>query len=210
MEKEQAKYTLFQRILPFLIAGGITAGMLGLDYLGYIDIENMFGPTSTLTLTIFKGSPYEIDYANDLIPMLNSEWVEGMTRNGYTFYLESGKGFPPTGMILGTDGVLRGTPAIAGTNRFIICVKDVGGNSKCANAVLNVKEPGENGDDQLGYVCPATSWDTDTPCGTTQPGGARVSAIYVPLTCLCPSDTYDYESNFLISGEEYRTCVCIE
>lgn len=210
MEKdEKKKKSVIPRLLPFLLVAAIAVTMFGLDYFGYVDIENMFGPPLEWTMHIFKGSPYEIDYGTDLIPMLNSDWKEGMIRNGYTFYLESGKGFPPMGMILGPDGILRGTPTATGKNTFVVCVKDVGGNSKCVTAILIVEDQGDS------YVlpnneCPATSHETATPCGTNQTGGSGVSGVYVPLRCQCPSDTYDYNSNFVSNGVEYRTCVCLK
>lgn len=196
---------IIPKLIPIMFVTVIVAIMLALNYGGYIDLENLFGPPLDLTTHLIKNSPYEIDFAPELIPMLNPDWKG--ERNGYTFYLESGKGFPPMGMILGTDGIVRGTPTIVGRSTFVVCVKDVGGNSKCVNAIFIVEENEET------YVppisrCPSTSHETSTPCGTNQTGGAGVGGVYVPLDCPCPSDTYDYGYNVVIEDVQYKTCVC--
>lgn len=195
-----AKPKLVSKLIPFIIFGAAIAGVLVLDYADYIDIQDILTYTYEIKDHAIMNKPYAFDFASKLIPMLNPEW-DGSNRDGYTFYLGPNSGFPPMGLILGTNGLLIGTPTGWGTT-FVVCVKDVGGNEKCIKVHLTVDE-----EEEPSYVtpvgtCPATSHDTDTPCG----GG--VSGIYVPLSCLCPSDTYDYGSNFVIDDVEYRTCIC--
>lgn len=199
------KKDVIPKLVPIVFVVAVIFITLALDYTGYIDLENMFGPPLDLTTHLFKNTPYEIDFAPKLIPMLDPNW-NGI-RNGYTFYLQSGKGFPPMGMILGIDGIVRGKPTAIGRSTFVVCVKDVGGNSKCVNAIFIVEENNEN------YVlpgsrCPATSSETSTPCGSNQTRGASVSGVYVSSDCPCPSDTYDYGSDVEIDGVYYKTCVC--
>jgi hypothetical protein len=59
----------------------------------------------------------------------------------YTFLLESGTGFPPIGLILDVDGVLSGTPSVAGTTSFTVCAKDLAGFSDCKPTSLTVGTP---------------------------------------------------------------------
>jgi hypothetical protein len=47
-------------------------------------------------------------------------------------------GSPPLGMIFDLNGVLTGTPAIAGTYTFAVCVVDLVGNESCAAAAVTV------------------------------------------------------------------------
>lgn len=56
----------------------------------------------------------------------------------YHFQLETGGGFPPTGLILDVNGLLSGTPRIAGTSRFSACVVDTAGNNVCYETVMRI------------------------------------------------------------------------
>src|ERR1035437_4301245 len=74
------------------------------------------------------------DFAPILIPLLPSESTGGP----YSFYLGSGVGFPPMGLKLDMNGVLKGTPTGTGDSKFQVCVKDVGGRSACRTYVMSV------------------------------------------------------------------------
>ncbi|MBN1159624.1 MAG: hypothetical protein JXA43_00095 [Candidatus Diapherotrites archaeon] len=67
---------------------------------------------------------------------------EGMNPSGgsppYTFYLGSGVGFPPMGLVMDPHGLLSGTPSAEGTKNFEVCVKDLGGNQDCKRVSLKV------------------------------------------------------------------------
>ncbi len=56
----------------------------------------------------------------------------------YHFQLGSGVGFPPHNVVLDANGLLSGTPDIAGTSNFSICVVDTAGQSVCGNTVMKV------------------------------------------------------------------------
>ena len=129
------------------------------------------------------------------------------TGSGYTFYLGSGTGFPPMGLILGIDGILRGTPTGKGSN-FEVCVKDVGGNSVCRTFHLKVNSEcittiittttTNNGN------CPTTS---NPPCHSIQ-NGVAVSGVIVPASCNCPSDTTYAGMDNTAPGGPYKICTC--
>jgi hypothetical protein len=56
----------------------------------------------------------------------------------YHFVLDSGVGFPPMGMSVDKDGILRGSPRGAGTSRFRVCAVDLSGSQSCQNVEINV------------------------------------------------------------------------
>ena len=60
--------------------------------------------------------------------------------NPYHFQLESGSGFPPIGLVLHPNGLLDGTPGIAGEKTFTVCAVDLGGHQCCVQVSLNVLE----------------------------------------------------------------------
>ncbi len=96
--------------------------------MGYSDIKSgKYDSTSTLAFDALPvGIPIRYDSAPKLIPLL-----ETGSSAPYSFYLDSGVGFPPMGVTLDINGVLKGTPTGTGTSRFRVCVKDVGGRSAC-------------------------------------------------------------------------------
>jgi hypothetical protein len=196
---------IIPKLIPLLVVGAIVATMLGLDYTGYIDIENTFDFPLEIKDHAIMNKPYAFDFAPKLIPMLNPAW--NGERNGYTFYLDSVTGFPPMGLILGANGILSGITK-GRSSTFIVCVKNIAGESKCAKVHLTVDEEEENKDVSPIYNCPLTSHDISTPCGSIQTGGAGVSGIYVRVDCTCPSDTIDSETIVQSEGESYRTCIC--
>ncbi|MBS3055068.1 MAG: hypothetical protein J4452_01080 [Candidatus Aenigmarchaeota archaeon] len=206
-KKPTSKKPTLVVVLPFIIIGAIFAVFV-LDQTGYIDIPFVDIPNFMDVVLEMKseaciGVPYAgFDFAPGLIPLLNPDW--NGVRSGYTFYLGSGKGFPPMGLILGIDGMLRGTPTGAGDN-FEVCVKDVGGNSICRLVHLEVKSG-----------CTTTTTTTSTgkcptvlnpPCRSTQ-GGVGVSGGIVPASCNCPSGTTYAGMDNMAPGGPYKICTC--
>ena len=121
----------------------------------------------------------------------------------YTFYLGSGVGFPPMGLVLGIDGVLKGTPTAKGTSKFQVCVKDVGGRSTCRTYSLTVNSastPKKNSNS----TCPTKS---NPPCRSVE-NGVGVSGVVVPGSCDCPSDTDFAQMDNITAGGPYKICTC--
>lgn len=201
------KPKVIPKMIPLLVVAIAIAATVALDYTGHINIENLFDFPLEIKEHAIRNVPYAFDFAPKLLPMLNQNWSIGDVRNGYTFYLDSGKGFPPMGLILGTDGILKGTPT-GRSSTFVVCVRDIGANSKCIKVHLTVDEKEEPTYVLPNHKCPATSYETSTPCGSNQTGGAGVGGIYVSIDCLCPSDTVDYGANVVAEGVQYKTCIC--
>ena len=59
----------------------------------------------------------------------------------YHFQLESGSGFPPLGLTLYPNGLLKGTPTAAAQRTFTVCAVDLGGHQCCIQTTLTVLEP---------------------------------------------------------------------
>ena len=57
----------------------------------------------------------------------------------YTFHLQAGKGFPPFGLILNTNGILKGVPTAEGERNFEVCVKDLDGDQDCGTTSITVE-----------------------------------------------------------------------
>lgn len=66
----------------------------------------------------------------------------------YSFSLGSGVGFPPMGLILNVNGLLSGTPKVAGTYKFEVSVKDLDGNQASGMVSLIVNPAPKNGSDK--------------------------------------------------------------
>jgi len=62
----------------------------------------------------------------------------------YHFQLDTLGGFPPLGMFLNLNGLLTGTPTVAGTSNFRVCAVDLSGTSVCQPVSLTVN-PGLTG-----------------------------------------------------------------
>jgi hypothetical protein len=62
----------------------------------------------------------------------------------YHFQLDSGSGFPPFGLTLYPNGLLMGTPTIAGEKIFTVCAVDQGAHQRCVQTALNVIEQAIN------------------------------------------------------------------
>ena len=187
------------RLLPFFIIIGILA-VVALSQTGYIKLPhiNLFGQSDVYKIkpdaTVGVHSSYEF---SELISLLGPE--SSASPAIYTYYLGSGVGFPPMGLILGIDGVLKGTPTVAGTSKFQVCVKDVGGRSTCRTYSLTV-----NPAVKKSSTCPTTS---NPPCRSVQ-NGVGVSAVIVPASCNCPSDTNFAQMDNITAGGPYKICTC--
>jgi hypothetical protein len=86
-----------------------------------------------------KGQPFRHDYSKELTALL------GPDSSGCpcSFNLDTMGGFPPMGLILGPDGVLKGTPT-GKDSQFRACVKDAGGNTACKVIDIDVQKKGES------------------------------------------------------------------
>ncbi len=76
------------------------------------------------------GEPYSFSFATTTNPSGGNP--------PYTFFLGSGVGFPPSGLILDLNGSLSGTPTVKGESIFEVCVKDLSGNQACEKTSLTV------------------------------------------------------------------------
>jgi hypothetical protein len=86
-----------------------------------------------------KGQPFSHNYSRELTDLLGPD-SPGCP---CSFNLDTMGGFPPMGLILGPDGVLRGTPT-GKDSKFKACVKDAGGNTACKVINIDVKSEGES------------------------------------------------------------------
>jgi len=94
------------------------------------------------------GEPYAYSFCkpdcldeNDLCGSSANPSVNPMGGNGpYHFQLDAGSGFPPLGLILYPNGLLKGTPTVAGEKIFTVCAVDLGGHQCCVQTSLNVLE----------------------------------------------------------------------
>ena len=116
------------------------------------------------------GEPYSYSFCNpeclDENDLCGTEANPSLNPIGgsgpYHFQLDSGSGFPPLGLTLYPNGLLKGTPTASGTRIFTICAVDLGGHQCCVEVALSVLEPRINitPDDVLveGEIC------FDDPC----------------------------------------------
>ncbi|MFH1971107.1 MAG: putative Ig domain-containing protein [Patescibacteria group bacterium] len=193
------------RLLPYFIGIGSIAITL-LAQTGYITLPRIdIGQSYKIQeeATVGKYSSYEF---SALIPGLGPK--SGGDTDIYTYYLGSGVGFPPMGLILGIDGVLKGTPTAEGTSKFQVCVKDVGGRSACETYSLTVNPAGTTvnptSTPKKNSTCPTKS---KPPCRSVE-NGVGVSAVIVPASCNCPSDTDFAQMDNITAGGPYKICTC--
>lgn len=97
-------------------------------------------------IIIKKGEPYERDFSFELIQLLDPRDQSGP----YTFSYNTMGGFPPMGLTLWPNGVLKGTP-VGKDDHFEACVKNVSGRKVCK--VLNIKlEKDKSDKPELGII----------------------------------------------------------
>ena len=186
------------KLLPFFIII-VTLGTALLSQMGYITLPRInIGQSYKIPEEATVGVPSSYEFS-ELISFL--EPGSSAAPAIYTFYLGSGVGFPPMGLILGIDGVLKGMPTAKGTSKFEVCVKDVGGRSTCRTYSLTVNAasaPKKNS------TCPTKS---NPPCRSVE-NGVGVSGVVVPGSCDCPSDTTFAGMDNITAGGPYKICKC--
>ena len=204
-----AKRKQILRFLPHFI-GIVSCVITLLSLAGYITLPHInlpFGQLNTYKIpkeaTIGVPCSYEF---SELIPLLGPKKSVGT--DIYTFYLGSGVGFPPMGLTLGIDGVLKGTPTAKGTSKFQVCVKDVGGRSTCKTYSLTVNPSGTTvnptNTPKKNSTCLTKS---NPPCHSVE-NGVGVFAVIVPASCNCPSDTDFAQMDNITAGGPYKICTC--
>ena len=87
----------------------------------------------------------------------------------YTFYLNSGVGFPPIGVILNNHGLLAGVPKAAGRYPFQVCVKDLGGTSSCGPTIVMDVQPKGKTVAAGRWTGRRSRWAGGSGCGWTAP-----------------------------------------
>ncbi|MFH0831708.1 MAG: hypothetical protein V1886_02470 [archaeon] len=160
------------------------------------------------------GVNYSYDFAPGLILLLNpnstavssssnplSSNPDGIAGSAiYTFYLGSGAGFPPMGLILGIDGVLRGTPTGKG-GKFEVCIKDAGGKSACRTYLINTNYAGDDS-------------NTNVFSGTGFPGTWEGTGIWImngPEHSFIPGCSIEVweQFNFTQDGNELKGTIAL-
>ena len=210
--------------ISILAVGGVGIGYSATHPDAYKNIlKNIFKNSDVSTFDpVPADRPLKYDFAPKLIPLL-----ETGSSAPYSFYLGSGVGFPPMGLKLDINGVLKGTPTGTGTSRFQVCVKDVGGRSACKTYSMTVapkttaKTPASTpnsvrissptstpASDE--FTCPVV---LNPPCGATYGGAGAVSAEgipnpqvvgdYVLTTCACPAGTV-YDDSMSVQQSTYN------
>ncbi len=117
-------------IILFVII--LVIGAIGIGY-GFTH-PNDYKNSGVFTFdAVSAGVSFKYDFAPDLISLL-----ETGSSAPYSFYLGSGVGFPPMGLKLDMNGVLKGTPTGTSDSKFQVCVKDVGGRSACRTYSMTV------------------------------------------------------------------------
>jgi hypothetical protein len=149
---------------------------------------------------ISAGVLLKYDFAPQLIPLL-----ETGSSAPYSFYLGSGVGFPPMGLTLGIDGVLKGTPTGTGTSKFEVCVKDVGGRSACKTYSMTV-EPKSG---KTLTTPPTPTPNTNMFSGNGFSGKWEGTAVWImhgPERSFPPGCSIEvsYQFNFTQNGNELR------
>jgi len=112
----------------------------------------------------------------------------------YTFELGIGKGFPPFGIFLNTNGILKGKPTAPGLKEFDVCVKDLDGDFDCKKTSINIEEADDttafsasvdsmtcvvSGTDSVGF----TRFKIEASGTGSGPAFAFLSGGYFPIKC---------------------------
>lgn len=190
-------------LIPLVIVVG-ALGAAALSQMGYITLPHIdLGQSYKIPEEATVGVPSSYEFS-ELISSLGPE--SGAPPAIYTFYLGSGVGFPPMGLILGIDGVLKGTPTAKGTSKFQVCVKDVGGRSTCRTYSLTVNAAGtpKTATTPKKSTCPTA---LNPPCRSVQ-NGVGASGGIVPASCDCPSGTTFAQMDNVAPGGPYKICTC--
>lgn len=88
--------------------------------------------------------PLQLFYVTDLAGWVGQDFSEQLYAEGglppYHYQLGTGVGFPPHGIVLDVNGLISGTPSVAGTSTFSACVVDTAGASDCGKIEMVVDE----------------------------------------------------------------------
>lgn len=192
------------QLLPlFIIVGSLSLALL--SQMGYITLPRInLGQAYKIQeeATVGEYKSYEF---SALISSLGPK--SGVGTDIYTYYLGSGVGFPPMGLTLDINGVLKGTPTAQGTSKFQVCVKDVGGKSACRTYSLTVNPATVNPVSKSKAVPSTCPTKLNPPCGSAQNGVAAAGGL-VPASCDCPSDSTYASMDNVAPGGPYKICVC--
>ncbi|MFH1424353.1 MAG: hypothetical protein ABIG20_01590 [archaeon] len=183
-------------VVIFGIVIGSQAGFIKLPHIGGDLVWKLNDYPATI------GVPYSLDFSHDMISSLDPQGNNGP----YTFYLGSGVGFPPMGLILGIDGVLKGTPTGTGGN-FQVCVKDVSGRSACRTYYLPVNSAADNNNNHVqpdACVTNARCGELNDPSKPASIDNPTVVGIYIVATCECPTGTVFHTD---LGASKYCDCV---
>lgn len=96
----------------------------------------------------------------------------------YTFQLDTMGGFPPHGVILNLNGMLTGTPTVAGETEFKVCAFDQTKEKVCREKSLLILPSGTPPTTE-----PPTTLPPTTPPTTSPPQAEEVSATIDSATC---------------------------
>ncbi len=109
------------------------------------------------------------------------------------------------GLILGIDGVLKGTPTAKGSD-FQVCVKDVSGKSACRIFRITVNSASDNSNRGSGGQnnCPATP----KPSCHSISNGIETTGVLTYAYCNCPSGTTFAQMDNTAAGGPYKICTC--
>ncbi len=183
--------------IPTVVFGLIIANMAGFIALPHFG-ESVYEINPPATIGHYRS----IDFRDQLIPLLGPQ--ESTDPAIYTFYLGSNVGFPPMGLILGTDGILKGTPTGKG-GIFQVCVRDEGGRTACRRYHLEVTEETPTATTVTPALCPT---ELNPPCSLK--GNPPVRGGKVPASCRCPAGTRDSGTIDMNNpATPFRICVCI-
>ena len=189
----------------------VVFGIFALNWAGIIQLPHFgSGGVYEISPPATIGVPCAYNFS-ELIDLLPPE--SHADSQIYTFYLGSGVGFPPMGLILGIDGILRGTPTGKGS-KFQVCVKDAGGRSFCRTYHLEVNSKDDNDNNVNPGKCPTTPCDmAGNCCGNSEPdpvtGSRTVTGILVPGNCSCPVGTTYVLTDNTAAGGPWNICDCI-
>lgn len=145
------------------------------EYISYPPV--VFNPPALPTA--HQGVAYSASVATDTTP-------SGGNGGPYHYELGAMGGFPPTGIVLGADGMLRGTTnSPAGRYTFTVTAIDTAGNSASKAVSITVEEPEPAHAVDLYYTVTGT-YDP-------RPGGAPEGTPSILLTMTMPNGIYtDY------------------
>ncbi|MDO8467892.1 MAG: hypothetical protein Q7S56_03020 [Nanoarchaeota archaeon] len=190
------------RIAIVVILGAFITLLVVFYIIGSFNIRNSNARQSNVREFPEKwivGELYIYNFSSGLSSLL---YPNGIPEDAlYNFYL--GSGSLPAGLILGLDGVLKGTPTGKGST-FEICIKDVDENSACETYLINTNYaeadiPDESVDNNIPVVD-----DTTKPASVTINNGSCVISnngyIDIPKTMCQVGGSYAKAYEIKVSG----------